>query len=151
MDLRRRPYPKGLILSAGAFPIFSLLLRSWRRCASTCTVQVPSEQPALLDWLMEFLERFVLMLMSVLECGLNMSLTSSGLTNWLLSKVLSAARLKSLFDLCSRTLLFRSCFALSTPGATVASRQQQKIDCSISCIVTEICVEVLLGWLQKSV
>lgn len=30
-------------------------------------MQVPSEQPALLDWLMEFLERFVLMLMSVLE------------------------------------------------------------------------------------
>lgn len=48
-------------------------------------------------------------ILSYLECGFKLSLTSSGLTNWLWSKVLSAARLKSLFDLCSRTLGREAC------------------------------------------
>ena len=66
-DRRLRPYPCGLILSTGAVLIFNLLLSMCRRCARSCTVQVPSEQPCLLDWLDEFLDLLVRTLMSVLE------------------------------------------------------------------------------------
>lgn len=66
-DRRLRPYPCGLILSTGALPILYLLLSWCRRCARSCTVQVPSEQPCLLDWLAEFLDLLVRTLMSVLE------------------------------------------------------------------------------------
>lgn len=66
-DRRLRPYPCGLILSTGAFPILYLLPSWCSRCARSCTVQVPSEQPCLLDWLTEFLDLLVRMLMSVLE------------------------------------------------------------------------------------
>lgn len=66
-DRRLRPYPCGLILSTGALPILYLLLSRCRRCARSWTVQVPSEQPCLLDWLAEFLDLLVRTLMSVLE------------------------------------------------------------------------------------
>lgn len=66
-DRRLRPYPCGLILSTGALPILNLLLSWCRRCARSCTVQVPSEQPCLLDWLAEFFDLLVRTLMSVLE------------------------------------------------------------------------------------
>lgn len=66
-DRRLRPYPCGLILSIGAVPILSLLLSWCKRCARSCTVQVPSEQPCLLDWLAEFLDLLVRMLMPVLQ------------------------------------------------------------------------------------
>lgn len=66
-DRRLRPYPCGLILSTGALPILNLMLSWCRRCARSCTAQVPSEQPCLLDWLAEFLDLLVRTLMSVLE------------------------------------------------------------------------------------
>lgn len=65
-DRRLRPYPCGLILSMGALPILKLLPSSWRRCARSCTVQVPSEQPCLLE-LADFLDLLVRMLMPMLE------------------------------------------------------------------------------------
>lgn len=52
-DRRLRPYPCGLIFSMGAFPILYLFPSWCSRCARSCTVQVPSEQPCLLDWLTE--------------------------------------------------------------------------------------------------
>lgn len=64
-DRRLRPYPFGLILSAGALPI--LRFSSCRRCAKSCTVQVPSEQPCLLDWLLEILDLFVRTMLPELE------------------------------------------------------------------------------------
>lgn len=66
-DRRLRPYPCGLIFSTGAFPILYLLPSWCSRCARSCTVQVPSEQPCLLDWLPEFLDLLVRILMPVLE------------------------------------------------------------------------------------
>lgn len=66
-DRRLRPYPCGLIFSTGALPILYLLLSWCRRCARSCTVQVPSEQPCLLDWLAEFLDLLVRTLMPVLD------------------------------------------------------------------------------------
>lgn len=66
-DRRLRPYPCGLIFSTGAFPILYLLPSWCSRCARSCTVQVPSEHPCLLDWLTEFLDLLVRTLTSVLE------------------------------------------------------------------------------------
>lgn len=127
-DRRLRPYPCGLILSAGAFPAFKLLLSRCRRCARSCTVQVPSEQPCLLDWLVEFLDLLVRTLMSVLECGSKVSLMSSGLTKCsdsVFSTVtLSRSRL-NLLPSHMLSLFFNSGFtSSSTQCPTVTSRQQ---------------------------
>lgn len=66
-ERRLRPYPCGLIFSTGAFSILYLLPSWCSRWARSCTVQVPSEQPCLLDWLTKFLDRLVRTLTSVLE------------------------------------------------------------------------------------
>lgn len=66
-ERRLRPYPWGLIFPAGAFSILYLLLSWCSRCARSCTVQVPSEQPCLLDWLTRFLDLLVRIWTSVLD------------------------------------------------------------------------------------
>lgn len=145
-DLRLRPYPRGLIFSTGALPILNLLPSSWRRCARSCTVQVPSEQPCLLE-LADFLDLLVLMLMPMLECGSKVSLMSSGLTKFSDSSVVSTnGVLRALLRLLPSHELnrffnsfFNSGFASSSVQcATTVSTQQYRKDWTISFILTSV-------------
>lgn len=128
-DRRLLPYPCGLILSTGALPALIVTFSWCRRCTRSCTVQVPSEQPCLLDWLAEFLDLLVRTLMSVLECGSKVSLISSGLINCSDSAVFSSDTLSrsrlNLLPSHMLSLFLNSGFtSSSTQCATVASRQQ---------------------------
>lgn len=141
-DRRLRPYPCGLILSMGAVPILNLLPSSWRRCARSCTVQVPSEQPCLLE-LADFLDLLVRMLMPMLECGSKVSLMSSGLTKFSDSSVVPTDGVsRALFRLLPSHELnrfFNSGFTSSSVQcATVDSTQQYRKDWTMSFILTSV-------------